>query len=128
MTAYDPLSLKYPPPPPPMLPIPYGTSKMLPALCGIYFAWHKGVVVYVGQSINIQQRVNSGHSTLKRVPGGSASWIEIDRSELNYAECYYIALCRPALNFGGNIHPNSPGQKQRRGAAMTEKQESEAQK
>ncbi len=64
---------------------------------GIYFLWSKGQVAYVGKSKNIFNRVCWKHHAIQR--GDSVSWVEIPIYELDFAECYYIALCRPSRNF-----------------------------
>lgn len=84
---------------PAVSPVRNGQKTDLPPRSGIYFVWRDGEVNYVGQSIRLNQRASLSHQRIE--PGDKLSWVEVPRSELNYAECHYIALCRPPSNFGG---------------------------
>lgn len=68
----------------------------LPNRSGIYFLWHEGAIMYVGQSVNLRNRVRLSHNQM--LPGDRVSFVEIDRGLLNYAEPFYIGLVRPARN------------------------------
>ena len=70
----------------------------IPRIPGIYFAWRGGDVVYVGQSTNLRNRLTASHHILDA--GEPVSWVFVKKEELNFAECFYIAALRPALNFG----------------------------
>jgi len=97
------MSTEYPSIPPVKLVFPpagFGYNKDLPCVCGIYFAWSEGVVVYVGKSTDIYFRANpKNHPHIR--PGDGLSYVEIEADELSFAECHYIAQCRPVRNFGG---------------------------
>lgn len=73
-------------------------SATLPNEAGVYFAWNANRVVYVGQSINLGQRVRCGHHCLDE--GQDVSWLLFHVDELNFAESFYIGVCRPSRNFG----------------------------
>lgn len=71
----------------------------LPAHSGIYFLWEGGKVVYVGRSTYLCDRVTlQAHHVLK--PHHRISYIVMDRSELSWAEAFYIGVLRPVENFG----------------------------
>lgn len=70
----------------------------LPERPGVYFAWNSERVVYVGQSKCLYSRVTTAHECLEERQ--RVSWIIFDIDELNYAEAYYIGICRPSRNFG----------------------------
>lgn len=92
----------YPAPPAAHLaPTDYGQG--LPEESGIYFFWRAGVVDYVGQSINLRNRVRlKGHHVLQEDHG--ISFVLIDRRDLDWAECWYIGALRPQCNFGKRAH------------------------
>lgn len=73
-------------------------SNPLPDVSGIYFVWRQGVVVYVGKSVNIRKRVTMKHENI--LEGDQISWVAFDTRKLNFAECYFIGICRPMRNFG----------------------------
>jgi integrase len=73
----------------------------LPNESGIYFVWSDEMVVYVGQSVNVSQRARFGHSCIR--PGDHISWLPCPKDHLNWAESFYIGLCRPIRNFGWRI-------------------------
>ena len=100
---FDGSKFKYPPVPAPTIsPTPDGSG--LPNESGIYFLWEMGCKVeYVGQSVRLSGRVRTGingggHYRIK--DGDMISYILIPKTELTYAECFYIALCRPTRNGG----------------------------
>jgi hypothetical protein len=76
-----------------------------PASPGIYFFWNGEVVEYVGQSINLSNRLKLGHHHVLRTDH-VVSFVSVNRPELTWAECYYIGLLRPQLNFGVNASHN----------------------
>lgn len=71
----------------------------LPEASGIYFLWTKGSVDYVGQSVNLNRRVRLGNHHVLR-DSHLISFVRIDKRELTWAECYYIGVLQPGLNFG----------------------------
>jgi excinuclease UvrABC nuclease subunit len=70
----------------------------IPAAPGVYFLWVGCIVVYVGQSINLRQRLTSRHHGFSH--GCRASFLEFPCDELNFAEAFYIGIMRPVRNFG----------------------------
>lgn len=75
----------------------------IPNTSGIYFVWSGKVIVYVGQSINLKNRLNpSSHEHINY--GDYISYLEIDRSDLQFAEAFFIGLLRPVRNFGQKAH------------------------
>ncbi len=72
----------------------------VPMCSGIYFAWEGSTCAYVGQSVNLNSRckLRSHHALTK---GDYLSWLEFPIDELNFAESFYIGLCKPHRNFGG---------------------------
>jgi hypothetical protein len=67
---------------------------------GIYFGWVDGVCVYVGKSINVQNRIRT-HTTITRCEG--VSWIVMPESDIHHAELFYIWLMRPSRNSETNM-------------------------
>lgn len=63
---------------------------------GIYFVWNDGVVTYVGQSVNVRQRICSNHVGA----GSRVSWVTVHPEILYYAEAHYIGRLQPVDNFG----------------------------
>ncbi len=76
-----------------------GENNELDGVAAIYFAWESDVVVYVGQTTNLRSRMRSHH---KVKPTHKLSWIELNRSDLSFEECFYIWACRPVLNGTGD--------------------------
>lgn len=72
----------------------------LPDISGIYFFWADQTVEYVGRSQSIHNRVRFGHHALKA--HHRISYVPIEHRMIAWAECYYIGLLRPQLNFGRN--------------------------
>lgn len=75
----------------------------LPSVSGIYIAYRgrTGRCVYVGQSVNLAQRVSFPGE--KRCDGQlwRSDWlsiVEIPVAEIFYAEAYYIGLLKPSRN------------------------------
>lgn len=88
--------IMYPPVPQPSIaPSLYGDG--LPESSGIYFVWEEGLVVYVGQSINLKRRANLTH--LKIGKTDVLSFVLCRRENLDFTECHYIGKCRPLRNF-----------------------------
>ena len=69
---------------------------------GIYFLWDnkKNIVAYVGQSINLRNRVRSSHDKIPQIPFPVVSFLEFPLEELVFAECFYIGTLKPPLNGG----------------------------
>ncbi len=89
----------YPDAPPP-------TRRRPPAQPGIYFIWYGGVVVYVGQSINLHNRIfkyRGAHTKL--LEGDELSWLQFPLGMLDYAECFYIGTLWPTRNFPNSHKP-----------------------
>lgn len=84
-------------PMPELFPHPEGLG--LPYSAGIYFLWKDGAVEYVGKSIRLAHRVRLGTHHVLRA-GHQISFLLCDPSSLDWAECYYIGVCRPKKNFG----------------------------
>lgn len=89
----------YYPVPEPTLTVTKNDVLPLPEVSGIYFVWD-GPVEYVGQSINIKNRVGLNHQNIRE--GDMVSWVEVPEHELDFAEAYYIGTLRPKRNFGLN--------------------------
>lgn len=75
------------------------SGKDLPADSGVYFVWSGDSCEYVGQSINIANRATLRHE--KIVATDQVGFLCFDRSELLFAESYYIGIMRPQRNFRG---------------------------
>lgn len=77
-------------------------------ICGVYFLISKGELVYIGQSIDILQRLG-GHLTYDWFD--SYSYIECEKADLNLIESIYIHAYRPKGNGqgskGGKFSPMS---------------------
>lgn len=98
------MATTYPAVPPPM---PDAESRnAIPAAPGIYFLWLGEVVDYVGQSLVLRRRLKSGNHHRMAAAHG-ISFVLIDRSELTWAECWYIGLLKPRLNAAPRIHRKS---------------------
>lgn len=88
----------YSPPPDPWI----KASKIandVPAIPGVYFFWSGEEIVYVGRSTNLFKRLKLGshHRLTER---HMISYIPITREKITWAECFYIGVCQPQLNFG----------------------------
>ena len=71
----------------------------LPSSAGIYFLWNGKTIEYVGQAKRLCDRVKLGsHHVLTEEH--MVSFICVKLHELTWAECYYIGITRPMLNFG----------------------------
>lgn len=72
----------------------------LPEVSGIYFLWAEdGTLDYVGQSIKLNQRLRLGNHHILR-GDHKISFLIFDQQNLTWAECYYIGILKPRLNFG----------------------------
>lgn len=65
-------------------------------IVAIYFLWHKGKVVYVGQTVNLFHRLGVHLSGDKLFD--EYSYLECDKSELNKLEAGYIVELNPVYN------------------------------
>lgn len=93
-----PEHIAYPPVPQPTI-APSRDGDGLPAACGVYFFWREGRVEYVGKSVNIKGRARVGRGHLALADHHRISFILVDAAVLNFAECFYIGVLRPVLNF-----------------------------
>ena len=86
----------YPDPPPGFVkPDPDGIG--MPDYSGIYFVWENDIVVYVGRSIQISNRVRlDNHQNINK--SDLLSFLPFNIDELMYAECFYIGLLKPVKN------------------------------
>ena len=73
-------------------------SMSIPTTCGVYFLIRGSVIVYVGQSINVHQRVMR-HRASKQFD--RINVIECDEKDLNSLELLYIKKFKPILNILG---------------------------
>ena len=71
----------------------------IPARPGIYFLWNGSDIEYVGQSINMSQRLRLGNHHILR-EHHRISFLLFDATELTWAENYYIGALRAPLNYG----------------------------
>jgi hypothetical protein len=78
--------------------VPTETGENLPSRPGIYFVRDPDEIVYVGQSINLKTRVTLRHKNIKL--GDIVSYLEMDAYMLDFAEAFYIGVCKPTRNFG----------------------------
>lgn len=85
----------------PPVPLPFGLHPVpedqIPTTSGVYLAFASGLCAYVGQSINLRNRLSPAHEKLRT--GDSIAWIGFPSQALNFAECYYIGIMRPFRNF-----------------------------
>lgn len=89
---------EYPDPPPGII-RPTAEGIGVPATSGIYFVWENGIIDYVGQSINMNNRVRLySHGVICETD--LLSFVPIEKDELIWAECYYIGILRPKRNRG----------------------------
>jgi hypothetical protein len=89
----------------------------IPRSPGVYFVWRDERIIYVGRSINLCQRVTLYHEKIQQ--GDHVSWLEFCLPDLNFAECFYIGVARPYLNFSNTIkHQSFLRDRQRRTAAF----------
>jgi hypothetical protein len=90
-------------PAPTYVPDEYGNSG-IPICSGIYFVWDGDVVVYVGQSINLNSRVLLSHEKINA--NHRISIIVMEKYFLTWAENYYIGALRPQSNYGNAASHN----------------------
>jgi hypothetical protein len=64
--------------------------------CGVYFLIHDDEIVYVGQSINIHQRIGE-HEKTKIFT--TFTYVECSYEELNKIEARYIDMFKPKYNY-----------------------------
>jgi len=89
---------QYPPIPSPQI-NPDGQGSGLPRASGIYFLWDENEIVYVGQARRLCDRLRlGGHHVMTK--NHRISFVFAKPHELNWAECYYIGITKPRLNFG----------------------------
>jgi hypothetical protein len=80
---------------------PHKEGAGLPPVSGIYFLWENDVIVYVGQSVRLCDRVKlGGHHVLK--PHHRISYLPMASRDLTWAECYYIGITKAVENFGNH--------------------------
>lgn len=72
----------------------------VPSVSGVYFIWNNDTCEYVGQSINLSNRVRLSHQKVSITD--RVSFLLFDTSELMFAESYYIGIMRPQRNFGSS--------------------------
>ena len=93
----------YPAIPSPML-NPNKEGDGLPETSGVYFLWSEGTIDgaidYVGKSVRLNERLRLGGHHVMRAHH-YISFLLFDSKILNWAECYYIGIVKPPLNFGG---------------------------
>lgn len=70
-------------------------SESVADTCGVYFLIHRGVVVYVGQSVNVHARILQ-HRAQKEFD--RFGFVACDESALDLLESIYIHVLRPPLN------------------------------
>lgn len=66
-------------------------------VCGIYFLYLKGEVVYIGQALNIMTRINT-HLHEKKKEFDSVSWVSVPVELLTKIEIKYIQEHDPKYN------------------------------
>ena len=94
---------EYPAIPPPTI-RPHPEAEGIPEDSGIYFFWANGVVEYVGQSVNLKNRLKLGsHHQLKE--SDAISFVLIHKHFMTWAENFYIGILQPMRNYGsGGSH------------------------
>lgn len=101
----------YPDVPPPM----FGASLDglgLPCAAGVYFLWRDGTTVeYVGKSINLLNRVRL-RSHHRLMDDHQISFLVFDPHDITWAECYYIGVLRPQINFGMRASHNKQAEEE----------------
>lgn len=91
-------SIKYPNIPTPSIFARCDIEEKIPKESGVYFIWHGNDIVYVGQSVNLYNRLSSNHGNIK--DDDMISFIRIDEHLLDFTEAFYIGICFPERNFG----------------------------
>lgn len=69
------------------------------AKCGIYFLINNNTIVYVGQSIDLWQRIQQ-HKEKRAMMFDAVSWVACDVGKLNELELFYIDRLKPKYNIG----------------------------
>lgn len=72
-------------------------SMDLPIITGVYFLILKGTIVYVGQSVNIFQRVGV-HASAQKIKFDKYYYLECKAEYLNILESIYIHKIKPPQN------------------------------
>ncbi len=70
-------------------------------MCGVYYLWDGAVVIYVGQSTHIENRIASHRATRLDFAGYFVD--EYPEQELNEREAKAIAEFKPKLNESSNL-------------------------
>jgi len=65
-------------------------------VCGVYFLIENGIVVYVGQSVNVFARVGQHKSDGKKFD--EVRYFRCDKDDLDEKEMFFIKLLQPELN------------------------------
>lgn len=95
-------------PPPTHDPVINNMPTSIPDASGIYFLWNGDSIEYVGQSIQLSKRLTLGsHHILK--PHHKISYLLIERVEIDWAEAWFIGVCRPISNREGKRHREQAG-------------------
>jgi hypothetical protein len=77
-------------------------ARHIPTYSAVYIIVDRfGVVKYVGQTTNLQQRYKD-HSGRKFLTKDKIGWIQCDEQELLFMECWFIATLRPWMNANQN--------------------------
>jgi hypothetical protein len=86
---------QYPPIPPPMIRLRQEWQKV-PTSSGVYFIWREGGLAYVGESVNLKQRLTCSHERVE--DGDDVSWLLFPEHALTSSEAFYIGIGRPWSN------------------------------
>lgn len=74
----------------------------LPTVSAVYRVWHRGRVVYIGQTINLKERWKSHHVLPMLISlyglDWEIDWVEITPSNLNRAEAFAYRNFKPEIN------------------------------
>ncbi|NJL11288.1 MAG: helix-turn-helix domain-containing protein [Calothrix sp. SM1_7_51] len=80
----------------------FGENQSLPNTPGVYFVLNQnGEILYIGQSINLRQRLRVGHHRYSEFLGIGAvcvAWLSCNIDELEDIEVQLIHLLKPILN------------------------------
>lgn len=90
--------------------IPFNFKQKLPDLCGVYILYSNTDVLYVGQSVDIQNRWKKHDVEGKLIVNGQIpvtlnlriGWMEVPSPLLDFVEIYLIGLLRPVINIVHN--------------------------
>lgn len=87
-------------------------------VCGVYFLSYKGKLVYIGQSIDVLDRIRT-HRRTSEFKFDSFSIIPVQREKLNEVEMRYIRRFRPKFNKAGTTsRPQREAENKARSLAM----------